>query len=93
MTLSLSTAELKTGLAALSSLAEMVQSGIITKDGTEQIVSDGFEIAEEALPVYAPALMAANFLIEILIRYNTQGEPNSQTPMTGGPLSSRIPPP
>lgn len=90
MTVSLSTSELKTGFDALSKLVSMVQSGIITKSDVEQVVSDGFTIGEEMLPLYAPALMAANFLIAIIIERNTQGQPGSQTPMPGGPPSSRI---
>lgn len=93
MTVSLTTTELKTGFAALTSLVAMVESGMITKASTEQVISDGFTIGEELFPAYAPALMAANFLIAIIIERNTQGQPGSQTPMPGGPPSSRIPSP
>lgn len=93
MTVTATAAELEQGFAALSDLVTTVRTGIVTKAGVEQVTSDGFSIAEDVFPEYAPALMAANFLIDILIQRNSQGEPGSQTPMTGGPPSSRIAPP
>jgi hypothetical protein len=93
VTVTATPAQLAQGFQALEDLMTVVQNGIADKAADEALASDGFEIAEEMLPLYAPALLAANFLLDDLIQYNTQGEPNSETPMFGGPPSSRIAPP
>lgn len=93
MTITVSKAELEAGFTAATDLIAAVRTGMITKAAIEQVASDGFAFTEDVFPEYAPALVALNFLADLYIQYNTQGEPGSQTPMFGGPVSSRIPPP
>lgn len=81
MTVSLSADELQQGFTALSDLIVVVQGGLGNKAADEKLISDGFVIAEGTLPEYALALMAANFLIDMIITYNRSGTPGSQTPM------------
>jgi hypothetical protein len=93
MAVSLPAAELGQGLTALTDLVTAVRANLADKADDEQVVSDGFTIAEDLLPQYALALAAANFLLDMLITYDTQGTPDSQTPMFGGSPASRIAPP
>lgn len=93
MTVSLTAAQLRQGFTALTDIATAAQAGLANKADDEQVLSDGFQIAEALMPQYALAMAAAEFLLDLAIENDTQGEPSSETPMFGGPPSSRIPPP
>lgn len=81
---SISPDELQQGFTALSDLMIIVQNGLGDKAADEKLLSDGFVIAEGTFPEYALALMAANFLIDMVITYNRSAEPGALSHIAGG---------
>ena len=96
MSVALTALPLQKGLLALTDLITALEGHLKNLPADEAVVSDGLGIATVFVPALIPvavALPAAEFLLDMLIARNTQGQPGSQTPMFGGPESSRIPPP
>ena len=89
-------AQLQQGISAFQDLAQALSDKLENIPADEAVVSDAVQLAvalDPALWPIATMLPVAEFIVVWIAQNNTQGRPQSQTPMAGGPPGSRIPPP
>lgn len=84
MTASITAGELQSGLALLRDASIALLAGLKNLPADEAVVVDGLEIAAPFVPGLAPVILAApaaEFVLNWIVANNTQGRPDSITPM------------
>lgn len=78
--------ELKQGVALLRDASIALAAGLKNIPDDEAVAADTLQIAIAIDPALAPIavlLPVAEFIVEWILANNTQGQPDSQTPMFG----------